>query len=90
MHRLLGEEYSKLLQASSNDVHDESKTTTLPISREIVTTYVGEPMKAPWFVDLLNINLNNEGHDEARRRFGMYLEAFRKDGTRITRNLDFA
>ncbi len=53
-------------------------------------TYVGEPMKAPWYVDLLNLNLNNDGSDEARRRIGMYFEAFRKDGTRITRNLDFS
>jgi malate synthase len=90
LERLLDEEYSKLLKASSKDVHDESKATTLPIARDIVTTYVGEPMKAPWYVDLLNLNLNNEGHDEAARRIGMYFEAFRRDGTRITRNLDFS
>ena len=51
----------KLLKASSKDVHDDSKTTTLPIARDIVMTYVGEPMKAPWYVDLLNLNLNNDG-----------------------------
>jgi malate synthase len=87
--RLLDEEYRKLLKASSKDVHDDSKATTLPIARDIVTTYVGEPLKAPWYVDLLNLNLNNEGHDEARRRIELYFEEFRKDGTRITRNLDF-
>jgi malate synthase len=87
--RLLAEEYDKLLKASSKDVHDGSKATTLPIARDIVTTYVGESAKAPWYVDLLNLNLNNEQHDEARRRIGMYFETFRKDGTRITRNLDF-
>ena len=87
--RLVGEEYDKLLRASSKDVHDDSKATSLPIARDIVTTYVGEPVKAPWYVDLLNLNLNNEGHDEARRRIGLYFDAFRKDGTRITRNLDF-
>jgi malate synthase len=87
--RLLTEEYDKLLKASSKDVHDDSKATTLPIARDIVTTYVGEPVKAPWYVDLLNLNLNNERHEEARRRIGMYFDAFRKDGTRITRNLDF-
>jgi malate synthase len=89
LNRLLDEEYAKLLKASSRDVHDDSKTTTLPIARDIVTTYVGEPLKAPWYVDLLNLNLNNGGYDEARRRIGMYFEAFRTDGTRITRNLDF-
>jgi malate synthase len=87
--RVLDEEYSKLLKASSKDVHDDSKTTTLPIARDIVRTYVEEPVKAPWYVDLLNLNLNNAGHEEARRRIAMYFDAFRKEGTRITRNLDF-
>jgi malate synthase len=87
--RLVEEEYEKLRRASSKDVHDDSKATTLPIARAIVTTYVGEPVKAPWYVDLLNINLVNEDLDEARRRIAMYLDAFRRDGTRITRNLDF-
>jgi malate synthase len=87
--RLLDEEYGKLLKASSKDVHDDSKSTTLPIARDIVTTYVGEAVKAPWYVDLLNLNLNNERHEEARRRIGAYFDTFRKDGTRITRNLDF-
>jgi malate synthase len=87
--RLVHEEYDKLLAAASKDVHDESKATTLPIAREIVTTYVREPVKAPWYVDLLNINLNNERLEEARRRIATYLAAFRADGTRITRNLDF-
>src|SRR5581483_2687952 len=34
--RLLAEEYEKLRRASNRDVHDASKTTTLPIAREIV------------------------------------------------------
>jgi malate synthase len=38
--RLLDEEYAKLQAASNRDVHDNSKTTTLPIAREIVETYV--------------------------------------------------
>jgi malate synthase len=87
--RLLEEEYTKLLSAASRDVHDDSKTTTLPVAREIVNTYVLEPTKAPWYVDLLNLNLTNDRVDEARRRNGMYLEAFRANGTRITKNLDF-
>ncbi len=41
--RLLDEEYDKLLAAGNRDVHDVSKTTTLPIAREIVAAYVTEP-----------------------------------------------
>lgn len=87
--RLLNEEYGKLLAASNKDVHDDSKRTTLPIAREIVTTYVTEPFKAPWYVDLLNINLVNLDLHEAKERIRLYVETFRRSGTRITRNLDF-
>jgi malate synthase len=88
--QLLAEEYEKLLRAGNRDVHDVSKTTTLPISREIVETYVMEKVKLPWFVDLLNVNLNNLDLDEARRRIRLLVDAFKQDGTRITENLDFA
>jgi malate synthase len=88
--RLLVEEYDKLLRAGNRDVHDVSKTTTLPIAREIVETYVMEPTKLPWYIDLLNINLDNNDLPEARRRIRLLAEAFEKDGTRITENLDFA
>jgi malate synthase len=87
--RLLAEEYAKLRAASNRDVHDDSKTTTLPIAREIVETYVAVPFKAPWYIDLLNINLDNEDLVEARRRIGQYMDAFGRDGTRITQNLSF-
>jgi malate synthase len=87
--RLLAEEYEKLLKAANRDVHDVSKTTTLPISREIVETYVLDEMKLPWYVDLLNINLNNFDLTEARRRIRRLADAFRRDGTRITENVDF-
>ena len=87
--RLLDEEYAKLRAASNRDVHDDSKTTTLPIAREIVETYVTAPFKAPWYIDLLNINLNNEDLPEARRRISRYMDAFGKTGIRITENLDF-
>jgi malate synthase len=87
--RLLDEEFAKLQRAGNRDVHDSSKQTTLPIAREIANTYVRDEVKAPWYVDLLNINLNNHDLDEATRRIGMYMEAFRADGTRITGNLDF-
>ena len=86
--RLLDEEYEKLQQATDRDVHDNSKQTTLPIAREIVARYVSEPVKAPWYIDLLNLNLNNLDLGEAKRRIDLYIDGFRKDGTRITRNLD--
>ena len=88
--RLLDEEYAKLLAAADRDVHEESKTTTLPIAREIAGTYVGNPFKAPWYIDLLNLNLNNHDLTEARERIRRYVEEFSRDGTRITGNLDFA
>jgi len=88
--RLLVEEYDKLLAAGNRDVHDDSKQTTLPIAREIVKTYVSEEIKLPWYIDLLNINLDNQKLPEAQQRIDQYVEAFRRDGTRITENLDFA
>ena len=88
--RLLDEEYAKLLAAADRDVHEDSKTTTLPIAREIAGTYVGSPLKAPWYIDLLNLNLNNHDLAEARERIRRYVEEFSRDGTRITGNLDFA
>lgn len=87
--RLLDEEYAKLQKASNRDVFDVSKTTTLPIARAIVEAYVLDPLKAPWYIDLLNINLNNHDLGVAQQRIGQYLEAFRDRGERITENLDF-
>jgi malate synthase len=88
--RLLEEEYEKLRRAGNRDVHDNSKNTTLPIAREIVEAYVTSPVKAPWYIDLLNLNLNNHDLEEARRRIRLYMDAFGRDGTRMTENLDFA
>ena len=76
-------------RASNRDVHDDSKNTTLPIAREIVETYVMDAVKLPWYIDLLNINLDNHDLAEAKRRIGQYMDAFGRDGTRITQNLDF-
>jgi len=87
--RLLDEEYQKLQNASNRDVHDVSKPTTLPIAREIAEAYVTAGVKAPWYIDLLNLNLGNDDLAEARKRIREYIEAFGKDGTRITKNLDF-
>jgi malate synthase len=87
--RLLDEEYAKLLAASNRDVHDDSKATTLPIARDIVATLVESPVKAPWYIDLLNLTLDNHDRAEAARRVAAYMKAFAEDGTRITRNVDF-
>ena len=86
---LLEEEYQKLRRAGNRDVHDNSKDTTLPIAREIVATYLAAPTKLPWYIDLLNITLGTE-LPEARRRIRLLTEAFERDGTRLTGNLDFA
>jgi malate synthase len=87
--RLLHEEYAKLLAASNRDVHDDSKTTTLPIARAIVEAYAADAVKPPWYVDLLNLNLDNHDLAVARERIARFLAAFEKDGTRLTANLDF-
>jgi malate synthase len=55
-----------------------------------VETYVLDAEKLPWYIDLLNINLGNTDLLEARRRIRLLTDAFRRDGTRITENLDFA
>ena len=87
--RLLAEEYKKLLDAGNRDVHDDSKTSTLPIAREIVETYVTSARKLPWYIDLLNITLGNHDRAESNRRIRALADAFQRDGTRITENLDF-
>src|SRR5262249_21182789 len=87
--RLLAEEYEKLRNAGSRDVHDASKNTTLPAAPEIVETYVLDDVKLPWYIDLLNINLGTHDLAEAKSRIRLLTDAFRKDGTRITENLDF-
>ena len=87
---LLAEEYQKLLAAGNRDVHDVSKHTTLPIAREIVATYVLDDVKLPWYVDLLNINLDNHNLAEAKRRIAFLTEAFKQEGRRVTENVDFA
>jgi len=38
---------------------------------------------------MVNINLENGDLTEAKRRIRLLAEAFRKDGIRITKNLDF-
>lgn len=86
--RLLLEEYDKLLKADNKDVYDSSKITTLPISRRIAEVYVLNEEKMPWFIDLLNINLNNTDLGLAKSRIDMFIDNFKKYGSRITANLD--
>jgi malate synthase len=86
---LLAEEYQKLRGARNRDVHDDSKDTTLPIAREIVDRTVRNPEKAPWYVDLLNINLDNEDFGRAQARIQTWLTTFGRNGTRLTDNPDF-
>jgi len=89
LKKLIDEEYAKLLNADNKDVYDASKITTLPIAREIAEIYVFNEFKIPWFIDLLNINLNNQDLGEARKRIADYIETFKKEGKRITENPDF-
>jgi len=88
--RLLAEEYRKLRQASDRDVHDDSKDTTLPIARDVLEAIVEHPTKPPWYIDLLNLNLNHQDREVARARIREYFAALDRDGTRVTRNLDLA
>jgi len=87
--RLLAEEYAKLLAAGNRDVHDDSKGTTLPIARAIVARYVTEPIKLPWYIDLLNVTLGVSDLEEAARRIDRLATMFERDGTRLTENVDF-
>jgi malate synthase len=87
--RLLAEEFEKLRTAGNRDVHDNSKTTTLPVARAIVETYVSDQVKLPWYIDLLNITLGVHDLSEATRRIALLRDTFKTDGRRITENLDF-
>jgi len=87
--RMMEAEYEKLRKAGNRDVHDDSKGTTLPVARAIVERCVKSPSKAPWCIDLLNLNLNNHDLGRANQRIDAYLTAFKRDGTRLTDNPDF-
>jgi malate synthase len=87
--RLLAEEYEKLLDASDRDVRDDSKTTTVPIATLIVQTYVTSATKAPWAIDLLNVNIDNVDPIEALLRLHAYYTSLEAHATRITQNMDF-
>jgi malate synthase len=86
--KLLQQEYEKLLHASDKDVFYTSKTTTLPIAKEIAVAYIKSSIKLPWFIDLLNLNLNNADVEVATERIQLYIETFKVNGRRITENLE--
>jgi len=96
--RLVGEEFAKLERARDRDVHDDSKTTTLPIARAALEAYVtgggaapGRPLaKPPWYVDLLQLTLDRPDLAVAKKRIEAALEEFRHDGVRRTENPEFA
>ncbi len=87
--RLLDEEYAKLQAADDRDVPGDSKATTLPIARDIAESYVLAGQKTPWFIDLLNLTLDNEDRDVARKRVAAYRKTLQDEGRRITANLEF-
>jgi malate synthase len=87
--KLLEEEYRKLLDADSKDVFENSKVSTLPISKEIAVEYIHCDIKLPWFIDLLNINLDNSSLALAKNRIKQYTASFKNDGIRVTDNPDF-
>lgn len=87
--RLVEEEHAKLREAGNRDVHDDSKQTTLPIARAIVEAIVVHPHKPPWYIDLLNLVLGIDDLATARERIRLHLDSLDRDGTRITKNLDF-
>ena len=76
-NQLLEEEYDKLIAAKNNDVHDDSKKTTLPIARAITEAYVLDSVKSPWYIDLLNINLNNYELGTAKERIVDYMKTLK-------------
>ena len=59
------------------------------VAREIVETCVAAPFKATRYIDLLHVNRCNEDLVEARQRIGQYMDAFSRDGTPSTQDLDF-
>ena len=45
--------------------------------------------KAPWYIDLLNINIDNHELSTAGKRIIDYMDTLKKDNSRITKNVDF-
>lgn len=51
---------------------------------EIIENYMQCKVKLPWFIDFLNINLNNKDLEVAKRRIKIYMDAFLTNGRRNT------
>ena len=83
-----------MLPAGEVDDPDRAETAlispTAMVSGRDGALYVLDAGKLPWYIDLLNVNLGTQQLGEARKRIQLLTETFRKDGTRITENLDFA
>ena len=88
--RLLAEEYAKLQQAGNRDVHDVSKdddAADRPGDRRDLRH--GATSNCRGTSTCSTSTLGNHDIAEAKRRIRLLSDAFRKDGTRITENLDF-
>jgi malate synthase len=85
--RILREESAKIETLLDSRRHGSDRSP-LPVAREVVQKYVAADVKIPWFVDLLNLNLENHDVKKARRRIAQYLDLL-KTGHRITENPDF-
>ena len=77
-----------MVNADNKDVYNQSKSTTLPIAKNIVNSCVNSGVKAPWYIDLLNLNLNNEDYTVAEQRINRYFRKLELENERITQNLD--
>ncbi len=74
----------------NRDVHDDSKETTLPIAREIVEAYVARaPSSCRGTSTCSTSTSTTTTSRRPTRRIASFLDAFRRDGTRITENLGF-
>jgi malate synthase len=91
--RLLEEEYAKLLAARDRDVHDDSKTTTLPIARAIVEAYVRQPTSSRPGTSTCSTSTSTTTTSETRasgsRASSRPSSATERRITRLTDNLDF-
>jgi hypothetical protein len=63
----------------------------VPLNRdlELIARRIARGVKPPWYIDLLNLSLTNYDLATAKSRIRSYIEAFERDGTRMTENLDF-
>lgn len=70
---IIDQEFERLQQADPKDVHQESKSSTLPVVRKIMLRYLESERKVPWYIDLLNICLHVEDPVKADKLLDLYL-----------------